>query len=149
MSLIFFFFLMIRRPPRSTLFPYTTLFRSQERLPEQQRYLLQADVAYSESWKLPGRRIGKETHDEMRVAQDDAPGRYAGQQSHPEDKIAPVACGTNRNNAENGELRRHENEQRRRDDRNVADAEKHQARDPDRTPYRRLVQPQERTGHKG
>src|SRR5256885_12027285 len=27
-SYIFFFFLMIRRPPRSTLFPYTTLFRS-------------------------------------------------------------------------------------------------------------------------
>src|SRR5256885_16327717 len=28
---IFFFFLMIRRPPRSTLFPYTTLFRSAAR----------------------------------------------------------------------------------------------------------------------
>src|SRR2546426_3885946 len=28
MSIISFFFLMIRRPPRSTLFPYTTLFRS-------------------------------------------------------------------------------------------------------------------------
>src|ERR1022692_3993642 len=27
-GLFFFFFLMIRRPPRSTLFPYTTLFRS-------------------------------------------------------------------------------------------------------------------------
>src|SRR3712207_9351318 len=27
-SFIFVFFLMIRRPPRSTLFPYTTLFRS-------------------------------------------------------------------------------------------------------------------------
>src|SRR6185295_19773221 len=27
-SLLCFFFLMIRRPPRSTLFPYTTLFRS-------------------------------------------------------------------------------------------------------------------------
>src|SRR2546429_5346226 len=27
-----FFFLMIRRPPRSTLFPYTTLFRSPEAL---------------------------------------------------------------------------------------------------------------------
>src|SRR3712207_8852181 len=27
----FFFFLMIRRPPRSTLFPYTTLFRSKSR----------------------------------------------------------------------------------------------------------------------
>src|SRR3712207_7886835 len=28
MLALFFFFLMIRRPPRSTLFPYTTLFRS-------------------------------------------------------------------------------------------------------------------------
>src|SRR6266498_4172908 len=28
----FFFFLMIRRPPRSTLFPYTTLFRSPRRV---------------------------------------------------------------------------------------------------------------------
>src|SRR5258708_29682275 len=28
-----FFFLMIRRPPRSTLFPYTTLFRSSEKQP--------------------------------------------------------------------------------------------------------------------
>src|SRR3712207_9151898 len=28
------FFLMIRRPPRSTLFPYTTLFRSQRQLVE-------------------------------------------------------------------------------------------------------------------
>src|SRR6476661_3891251 len=28
-----FFFLMIRRPPRSTLFPYTTLFRSHEGAP--------------------------------------------------------------------------------------------------------------------
>src|SRR6202790_5840454 len=30
-SSLFFFFLMIRRPPRSTLFPYTTLFRSRAR----------------------------------------------------------------------------------------------------------------------
>src|SRR2546426_6934852 len=29
--LLLFFFLMIRRPPRSTLFPYTTLFRSDRR----------------------------------------------------------------------------------------------------------------------
>src|SRR2546430_13671362 len=29
--IIYFFFLMIRRPPRSTLFPYTTLFRSLDR----------------------------------------------------------------------------------------------------------------------
>src|SRR5258708_40305166 len=37
--ILFFFFLMIRRPPRSTLFPYTTLFRS---------YAIQAD-AFSRS----------------------------------------------------------------------------------------------------
>src|SRR3712207_7629357 len=32
-----FFFLMIRRPPRSTLFPYTTLFRSPSRPPTSAR----------------------------------------------------------------------------------------------------------------
>src|SRR5260370_19664004 len=32
---MFFFFLMIRRPPRSTLFPYTTLFRSLEEVSRQ------------------------------------------------------------------------------------------------------------------
>src|SRR5699024_12587017 len=30
-SLFIFFFLLLRRPPRSTLFPYTTLFRSSQR----------------------------------------------------------------------------------------------------------------------
>src|SRR2546422_10983625 len=35
-SLVFFFFLMIRRPPRSTLFPYTTLFRSVSATPPRQ-----------------------------------------------------------------------------------------------------------------
>src|SRR6266581_6352775 len=33
-SLFLFFFLMIRRPPRSTLFPYTTLFRSRAYKPD-------------------------------------------------------------------------------------------------------------------
>src|SRR3712207_7642937 len=41
-----FFFLMIRRPPRSTLFPYTTLFRSKltvrRRHPEGQRWAARA-----------------------------------------------------------------------------------------------------------
>src|ERR1041385_9450680 len=31
---LFLFFLMIRRPPRSTLFPYTTLFRSATAIPD-------------------------------------------------------------------------------------------------------------------
>src|SRR3712207_7161339 len=35
--MLFFFFLMIRRPPRSTLFPYTTLFRSVNDLPLAER----------------------------------------------------------------------------------------------------------------
>src|SRR2546422_5495212 len=34
----YFFFLMIRRPPRSTLFPYTTLFRSLEFLSRAHRH---------------------------------------------------------------------------------------------------------------
>src|SRR2546422_6825231 len=44
--MFFFFFLMIRRPPRSTLFPYTTLFRSeghgvaQERAPRRHAHRL-------------------------------------------------------------------------------------------------------------
>ena len=35
-----FFFLMIRRPPRSTLFPYTTLFRSWEKDPAKAQHFL-------------------------------------------------------------------------------------------------------------
>src|SRR2546429_4090509 len=46
----YFFFLMIRRPPRSTLFPYTTLFRSQFKqdeigyLGKERRHLYLVDV---------------------------------------------------------------------------------------------------------
>src|SRR3712207_7011865 len=36
-TILLFFFLMIRRPPRSTLFPYTTLFRSSSRVPQRCR----------------------------------------------------------------------------------------------------------------
>src|SRR2546430_9855344 len=35
---VYFFFLMIRRPPRSTLFPYTTLFRSTRNVPRACRH---------------------------------------------------------------------------------------------------------------
>src|SRR5215510_16569449 len=42
----FFFFLMIRRPPRSTLFPYTTLFRS--RCPRQGRPGQAADASHDD-----------------------------------------------------------------------------------------------------
>src|SRR2546427_13170036 len=43
--LLVFFFLMIRRPPRSTLFPYTTLFRS--------RQSLERRLGPREVWDLP------------------------------------------------------------------------------------------------
>src|SRR5260370_21306789 len=54
-----FFFLMIRRPPRSTLFPYTTLFRSMGRMlprPRGQRTLPTLDSAPSGSSGIPSRR---------------------------------------------------------------------------------------------
>ena len=39
-----FFFLMIRRPPRSTLFPYTTLFRSNARTCQAEPVFIRAHV---------------------------------------------------------------------------------------------------------
>src|SRR5258708_23363784 len=67
---IFFFFLMIRRPPRSTLFPYTTLFRSQSgqalrygvwgQIPaREQRGLILANMLGA---KLIGRTMRSEEH---------------------------------------------------------------------------------------
>src|SRR5256712_6454577 len=43
----FFFFLMIRRPPRSTLFPYTTLFRSAAGAPHPTAAKLFTDFTFS------------------------------------------------------------------------------------------------------
>src|SRR5258708_29320798 len=44
-----FFFLMIRRPPRSTLFPYTTLFRSETSRPGTRPAVVMASTASSSS----------------------------------------------------------------------------------------------------
>src|SRR2546430_15451769 len=60
--LLFFFFLMIRRPPRSTLFPYTTLFRSPARLPRLQHQPLGravGDLPGGWSHLGPARRLGE------------------------------------------------------------------------------------------
>src|SRR3989442_11667496 len=65
---IFFFFLMIRRPPRSTLFPYTTLFRSR----------LQA-IPHLAVHREP-RRLQHERHPE--VAQALLPGRPQRSEEH-------------------------------------------------------------------
>src|SRR6266850_5717960 len=45
LRLLLFFFLMIRRPPRSTLFPYTTLFRSRARGPRRGGHAVRQRVA--------------------------------------------------------------------------------------------------------
>src|SRR5437773_7731925 len=55
-----FFFLMIRRPPRSTLFPYTTLFRSRVALGHR-RHSLVFRLAYCCSAHLRGRRSEEHT----------------------------------------------------------------------------------------
>src|SRR2546426_10391603 len=58
-SVFVFFFLMIRRPPRSTLFPYTTLFR---RAPRERRTGPPGPVAAGDARVSParggGRRLG-------------------------------------------------------------------------------------------
>src|SRR3712207_7916116 len=51
-----FFFLMIRRPPRSTLFPYTTLFRSDQRL--EQRHLRRVGVGASDQRAIELEDVG-------------------------------------------------------------------------------------------
>src|SRR2546430_12367198 len=56
---IFFFFLMIRRPPRSTLFPYTTLFRSHDDLAERPAFDLSGVPA---SGHVPKRAERSEEH---------------------------------------------------------------------------------------
>src|SRR5256885_14660479 len=56
MKILFFFFLMIRRPPRSTLFPYTTLFRSAEGAIERRPGLRRAFGRADECPELRARR---------------------------------------------------------------------------------------------
>src|SRR3712207_8067886 len=50
--MIFFFFLMIRRPPRSTLFPYTTLFRSRSNAIAIGVLIKYFKMSFEEAWKL-------------------------------------------------------------------------------------------------
>src|SRR6266571_858191 len=52
----FFFFLMIRRPPRSTLFPYTTLFRSAAAERQADRDTRQVDPSPQQERPLPPER---------------------------------------------------------------------------------------------
>src|SRR6266480_5429299 len=55
--MVFFFFLLIRRPPRSTLFPYTTLFRSPRS--RQRRALLRGRPGVTRAHDHRGARRGQ------------------------------------------------------------------------------------------
>src|SRR5215469_18380698 len=57
-SSFLFFFLMIRRPPRSTLFPYTTLFRSIAHLPALWAYVEAGGTVVAQYNTLDGLRDG-------------------------------------------------------------------------------------------
>src|SRR5687767_15997162 len=64
------FFLMIRRPPRSTLFPYTTLFRSRARPP---RLLVQRRTSLPSSHRAsPAKRRASQAAPRCRVARTGA-----------------------------------------------------------------------------
>src|SRR2546425_10689322 len=90
----FFFFLMIRRPPRSTLFPYTTLFRSggAERLRFQDfafqrlasgRCRAKVVLAAADGRQFSGEAEGVISQaGELRCCAD-APGRALGRVVHP------------------------------------------------------------------
>src|SRR6266480_5345854 len=57
--MLFFFFLMIRRPPRSTLFPYTTLFRPRPPAAGRRRGGRQGDRDRGGRGRQRGRRPGR------------------------------------------------------------------------------------------
>src|SRR5205809_3553019 len=60
-SFYYVFFLMIRRPPRSTLFPYTTLFRSWERLMRVWVELMITNISAAKSPVLPSKMTDRKS----------------------------------------------------------------------------------------
>src|SRR3712207_7330534 len=70
---LIFFFLMIRRPPRSTLFPYTTLFRSPRGDQLLLRVALGAQVAgqaVPAAWREPAAEVDGDLPVEPAVGQE-------------------------------------------------------------------------------
>src|SRR5688572_31197197 len=86
-----FFFLMIRRPPRSTLFPYTTLFRSRDRRPAEK---CRGGVA-----ELLPRGFEKARHDQGQTlaaaGRDVARGAGAGHRARSEEHTSELQSQSN------------------------------------------------------
>src|SRR2546426_1270132 len=68
---VLFFFLMIRRPPRSTLFPYTTLFRSLPRQTDRGQAL--PDFDRVAPLARPGRHAGRAVRSEEHTSELQSP----------------------------------------------------------------------------
>src|SRR2546425_2073364 len=98
-----FFFLMIRRPPRSTLFPYTTLFRSRaglfrvssHRIPRPHRPVRAADRYGRDQTSTPEEsERGRATRDRPRGGDDDTAARWMAESaSRDNDGRGGAACG--------------------------------------------------------
>src|SRR3989442_5688976 len=63
-----FFFLMIRRPPRSTLFPYTTLFRSETALRMLERHAILRPLRPREAWLDRDRKSTRLNSSHVRIS---------------------------------------------------------------------------------
>src|SRR3712207_9444470 len=96
----FFFFLMIRRPPRSTLFPYTTLFRSNMQNPRLIWERVVTDVLGSGSavvtatYRIPHRTPRGEPHElagAMTLVFSKRGDRWVVVQEHLSDRPGPEA----------------------------------------------------------
>src|SRR3712207_9341091 len=97
---LLFFFLMIRRPPRSTLFPYTTLFRSSRaaqaygsnEISERHRHRWEVSNAYRDVLAEYGLRLSGQSPDGGLVEVIELPDHawFIGCQFHPELKSRPT-----------------------------------------------------------
>src|SRR5690348_17703466 len=79
---------MIRRPPRSTLFPYTTLFRSWRRMSRERVETAPLDLRWN---RKPRRREQRREHvDEVRVREPDAAPHSRRSEEHTSELQSPV-----------------------------------------------------------
>src|SRR3989442_15951767 len=100
----FFFFLMIRRPPRSTLFPYTTLFRSAADKGKDTRDYLAAAFPELNAWERAGADAssagmvdaGFENQKELTKMQLDNQKEIAEMQNETQKEIACIQSATSR-----------------------------------------------------
>src|SRR4030042_4668923 len=90
---LFFFFLMIRRPPRSTLFPYTTLFRSTPTISWQRCGVQNPRTRCCSSWRSEEHtsELQSRLHLVCRLLLEKKRGREC-HKRHPSDSLGSSPC---------------------------------------------------------